>query len=112
MGTVDVEPGLARASRTPRGTPGRIAACGTRRRWTEFTPTNHTARSGMPRETFTLELTARQATALRALAEREDLPPEVYAAEVLVKHLYHAYTPDLARRTGAPAGSDDGAGPR
>ena len=52
----------------------------------------------MPGEPFTLKLTARQAEALRALAALEDLPPEVYAAEVLVKHLYHAYTPDVARR--------------
>lgn len=51
----------------------------------------------MAHEPFTLKLTARQAEALRALAAREDLPPEVYAAEVLVKHLYHAYTPDMAR---------------
>ncbi|HET6763153.1 MAG TPA: hypothetical protein VFH27_05760 [Longimicrobiaceae bacterium] len=51
----------------------------------------------MPREAFTLQLTERQALALRALAGLEDLPPEVYAAEVLVKHLYHAYTPDVAR---------------
>lgn len=52
----------------------------------------------MPHEPFTLKLTARQAQALRALAALEDLPPEVYAAEVLSKHLYHAYTPDVARR--------------
>jgi hypothetical protein len=52
----------------------------------------------MPRETFTISLTERQAQALRALSRLEDLPPEVYAAEVLVKHLYHAYTPDVARR--------------
>lgn len=52
----------------------------------------------MARETVTLSLTARQAEALRALAAREELPPEVYAAEVLVKHLYHAYTPDVAAR--------------
>ena len=58
----------------------------------------------MPREPFTLQLTTRQAQALRALAEMEDLPPEVYAAEVLVKHLYHAYTPEVARRAAeAPA---------
>lgn len=58
----------------------------------------------MPRESLTLQLTERQAEALRALAALEDLPPEVYAAEVLVKHLYHAYTPDAARRA-------SGAGP-
>jgi hypothetical protein len=52
----------------------------------------------MAREAFTLQLTARQAEALRALSALEDLAPEVYAAEVLVKHLYHAYTPDVARR--------------
>lgn len=58
----------------------------------------------MPHEPFTLQLTARQAQALRALAAMEDLPPEAYAAEVLVKHLYHAYTPELARRAAeAPA---------
>ncbi|CAN5614258.1 hypothetical protein BH24GEM3_BH24GEM3_25030 [soil metagenome] len=52
----------------------------------------------MPNESFTLSLTPRQAEALRALAALEELPPEVYAAEVLVKHLYHAYTPEVARR--------------
>lgn len=58
----------------------------------------------MAHEPFTLKLTARQAQALRALAELEDLPPEVYAAEVLAKHLYHAYTPEVARRAaGDPA---------
>lgn len=57
---------------------------------------------GMARETFTLSLTSRQTEALRALAAMEDLPPEVYAAEVLVKHLYHAYTPDVARRAAPP----------
>jgi hypothetical protein len=51
----------------------------------------------MPKEAFTLQLTPRQAQALRALAALEDLPPEVYAAEVLVKHLYHAYTPQVAQ---------------
>jgi hypothetical protein len=57
----------------------------------------------MPHETFTLRLTARQAEALRALAAREELPPEVYAAEVLTKHLYHAYRPGDARdASGAP----------
>lgn len=55
----------------------------------------------MPMEPVTLRLTARQAEALRVLAVLEDLPPEVYAAEVLVKHLYHAYTPDVARRAAA-----------
>ncbi|HEV2131970.1 MAG TPA: hypothetical protein VGR27_12735 [Longimicrobiaceae bacterium] len=53
----------------------------------------------MPNEIFTLSLTPRQAEALRALAALEELPPEVYAAEVLVKHLYHAYTPEVARRS-------------
>jgi hypothetical protein len=52
----------------------------------------------MPPETVTLKLTPRQAEALRALAALEELPPEVYAAEVLVKHLYHAYTPEVQRR--------------
>ena len=52
----------------------------------------------MAHEPFTLKLTARQSEALRALAALEDLPPEVYAAEVLAKHLYHAYTPEIARR--------------
>jgi len=52
----------------------------------------------MSRETVTVSLTARQAEALRALSSLEQLPPEVYAAEVLVKHLYHAYTPEVARR--------------
>jgi hypothetical protein len=58
----------------------------------------------MPHESVTLKLTTRQAQALRALAEVEDLPPEVYAAEVLAKHLYHAYTPDVARRAGGAGG--------
>jgi hypothetical protein len=53
----------------------------------------------MARENITLSLTERQAEALRALASLEDLPPEVYAAEVLVKHLYHAYTPEVQRQT-------------
>lgn len=52
----------------------------------------------MSRQNITLSLTARQAEALHALAELEELPPEIYAAEVLVKHLYHAYTPDVRRR--------------
>ena len=56
----------------------------------------------MPHETFTLRLTERQSQALRALAALEELPPEVYAAEVLVKHLYHAYTPEVAARASAP----------
>ena len=55
----------------------------------------------MAREPFTLSLTPRQAEALRALAALEELPPEVYAAEVLVKHLYHAYTPEAAARAAA-----------
>jgi hypothetical protein len=53
------------------------------------------------RENVTLQLTARQAEALRALAALEELPPEVYAAEVLVKHLYHAYTPAVEARAAA-----------
>jgi hypothetical protein len=60
----------------------------------------------MAAEEVTLKLTARQAEALRALAALEELPPEVYAAEVLVKHLYHAYTPQVAARAAGtpPAG--------
>ena len=58
----------------------------------------------MPKESFALQLTARQAEALRALAALEELPPEVYAAEVLVKHLYHAYTPDVAARAARAGG--------
>jgi hypothetical protein len=60
----------------------------------------------MATEAVTLKLTARQAEALRALAALEELPPEVYAAEVLVKHLYHAYTPQAAARAAGlpPAG--------
>ncbi|HEV7588644.1 MAG TPA: hypothetical protein VGO40_11075 [Longimicrobium sp.] len=62
----------------------------------------------MARESVTLQLTARQAEALRALAAAEELPPEVYAAEVLVKHLYHAYTPQAAARAaGAPTPPPD-----
>ena len=57
----------------------------------------------MPKESFTVQLTERQAGALRALAALEELPPEVYAAEVLVKHLYHAYTPEVARRAAGDA---------
>lgn len=68
----------------------------------------------MSQETYTLSLTPRQAEALRALAALEELPPEVYAAEVLVKHLYHAYTPEVARRAaqapGASTTPGDGAG--
>ena len=52
----------------------------------------------MAHESVTLRLTARQAEALRGLAATEELPPEVYAAEVLVKHLYHAWTPEAAAR--------------
>jgi len=52
----------------------------------------------MARHPFTLQLTDRQAQALRALAAAEELTPETYAAEVLVKHLYHAYTPEVARK--------------
>ena len=71
----------------------------------------------MPREPITLQLTTKQARALRDLAVLEELPPEVYAAEVLAKHLYHAYTPDAAARAaalrpqgeaGAPPPSDEG----
>jgi hypothetical protein len=62
----------------------------------------------MPREAFTLQLTERQSVALRALAALEELPPEVYAAEVLVKHLYHAYTPQVAQR--AAEAQDEPAG--
>lgn len=51
----------------------------------------------MARESVTLSLTPRQAEALRALAALEELPAEIYAAEVLVKHLYHAYTPEVQR---------------
>ena len=68
----------------------------------------------MAHEPFTLSLTPRQAEALRALAALEELPPETYAAEVLVKHLYHAYTPEVARRASQPPGTaappEDGAG--
>ena len=52
----------------------------------------------VPNEEFTVSLTPRQAEALRALAALDELPPEIYAAEVLTKHLYHAYTPEVARR--------------
>ncbi|MBA4160301.1 MAG: hypothetical protein H0X65_23005 [Gemmatimonadetes bacterium] len=52
----------------------------------------------MPDKTFILSLTPRQAEALRALAALDELPPEIYAAEVLTKHLYHAFTPEVARR--------------
>jgi hypothetical protein len=51
-------------------------------------------------ENITLTLTDRQAEALRALAIIGDLPPHIYAQEVLVKHLYHAYTPAIAKRAG------------
>jgi hypothetical protein len=57
----------------------------------------------MAHESVTLRLTPRQAEALRALAAAEELPPEVYAAEVLVKHLYHAWTPEAAARAAAGA---------
>jgi hypothetical protein len=63
----------------------------------------------MAGEAFTLKLTARQAEALRALAALEDLPPEVYAAEVLVKHLYHAYTPQAAARAAGSPPADGAA---
>ena len=52
----------------------------------------------MTHQSIALSLTARQAEALWALASREDLPPETYATEVLVKHLYHAYTPEVAEQ--------------
>lgn len=52
----------------------------------------------MARERLELSLTARQAEALRALAALEELPPEVYAAEVLTKHIYHAFTPAVKER--------------
>lgn len=52
----------------------------------------------MAHETITLTLTERQAKALRELASLDELPPEIYAAEVLVKHLYHAYTPQVRDR--------------
>lgn len=55
----------------------------------------------MAHENFILRLPPRQAEALRALAALEELPPEVYAAEVLAKHLYHSYTPETARRAQA-----------
>lgn len=61
----------------------------------------------MPRESFVLDLPPRQAEALRALAALEDLPPEVYAAEVLAKHLYHAYTPAVADAARRPQPSPD-----
>ena len=61
----------------------------------------------MPGERITLQLTARQAEALRGLAAAEELPPEVYAAEVLVKHLYHAWTPEAAARAAASAPPPD-----
>jgi len=48
-------------------------------------------------QTITLTLTERQMEALLALAAAEDLPPQVYAQEVLVKHLYHTYTPSVQR---------------
>lgn len=67
------------------------------------------------RQPFTLELTPRQAEALRALAALEELPPEVYAAEVLTRHLYHAYTPEAAERAArlaGPSARGGGAGAR
>lgn len=65
--------------------------------------------SGM--QPLTLSLTPRQAEALRALAALEELPPEVYAAEVLVKHLYHAYTPEVASRAARAARAARQTGP-
>jgi hypothetical protein len=53
----------------------------------------------MPRSQITLTLTERQGTALRQLAALEGLPPEIYAVEVLVKHLYHAYTHEVQQRS-------------
>jgi hypothetical protein len=49
-------------------------------------------------DSVVVALTRWQAEALRALAALDELPPEVYAAEVLAKHLYHVYTPEVARR--------------
>lgn len=66
----------------------------------KISPSQKEASFLMPHEPITLQLTPRQAQALRALAALEDLPPEVYAAEVLAKHLYHAYTPDVQRAAG------------
>ena len=59
----------------------------------------------MAKHPFTLQLTPRQAEALVALAALEELPPEVYAAEVLVRHLYHAYTPEVAARSASRTGA-------
>jgi hypothetical protein len=55
---------------------------------------------------FTISLTPRQTEALRALAALEGLPPEIYAAEVLTRHLYHAYTPEVARQAAALAAGE------
>jgi hypothetical protein len=60
------------------------------------------------RTEITIPLTARQAEALQALARLEELPPEIYAAEVLVKHLYHAFTPEAQRRYRLLAEPNDG----
>jgi hypothetical protein len=49
-------------------------------------------------QTLTLTLTDRQMEALVALSDAEELPPQVYAQEVLVKHLYHAYQPAPKRQ--------------
>jgi hypothetical protein len=62
-------------------------------------------------EQITLRLTVRQAAALRALAALEELPPEVYAEEVLAKHLYHAFTPEVARKAARGASAADPAPP-
>jgi hypothetical protein len=69
-------------------------------------PLHTLAPDSMAAEEVVLKLTPRQAEALRALAALEELPPAVYAAEVLVKHLYHAYTPQVAARAAGhpPAG--------
>jgi hypothetical protein len=62
-------------------------------------------------DSFTVRLTRRQAEALRALARLDELPPEIYAAEVLTRHIYHAYTPQVAQRA-AESQQADGAGDR
>jgi hypothetical protein len=56
----------------------------------------------MSDSTVTLKLTARQVEALRALAANEDLPPEIYAAEVIVRHLYHEYSRPAERGRSHP----------
>ncbi len=54
--------------------------------------------TGDSSRSLVITLPPRQAEALRALAALEEIPPEMYAAEVLAKHLYHTYTPEVARR--------------